>query len=54
MINKEMIFQLFIYISIFGIVENILLYFEISTGVKIILYILLLSITLKYLNPSNN
>lgn len=46
---EKIIPQLFIYVSVFGITDNILKYFNVSTKNKIILYILLLVITLKYI-----
>lgn len=46
---KKIIPQLFIYVSVFGITDNILKYLNVSTKMKIILYTLLLIITLKYI-----
>lgn len=47
--NNDFIFQLFTYISVFGISDNLLKYFDVSTEKRIILYTILLIITLKFL-----
>ena len=49
--DQEFIFQLFSYVAVFGISDNLLKYFDVSTEKKIILYAVLLIITLKFLRP---
>lgn len=49
--NNEFIFQLFTYIAVFGISDNLLKYFDVSTEKRIILYTILLILTLKFLRP---
>ena len=48
---NNLIYQLFIYLAVFGITDNLLKYLNISTEKKIILYTILLIITLKFLRP---
>lgn len=49
--NNDFIFQLFTYIAVFGISDNLLKYFDVSTEKRIILYTILLILTLKFLRP---
>ncbi len=49
--DKSFIFQLCIYLAVFGITDNLLKYLNISTEKKIIFYIVLLVITMKYFKP---
>ncbi len=49
--NNEFIFQLFTYVAVFGISDNLLKYFDVSTEKRIIVYTILLIITLKFLRP---
>lgn len=49
--NNDFTFQLFTYIAVFGISDNLLKYFDVSTEKKIILYTVLLIITFKFLRP---
>ena len=47
--DKDLIYQLLIYISAFGITDSVMEYFKISVTKKIILYSLLLIVTYKFL-----
>lgn len=47
--DKEFIYHLLIYISSFGITDNVLNHFKISTQQRIIVYILLFVFTYKFL-----
>lgn len=49
--DKSFMFQLCMYLAVFGITDNLLRYFNISTEKKIIFYLVLLLITIKYLKP---
>ena len=49
--NKDFIFQLCTYLAVFGISDNLLKYFDVSTEKKIIFYTVLLMITFKFLRP---
>lgn len=49
--NKEFIFNLVIYVAVFGISDNLVKYFDVSTEKKIIIYTILLILTLKFLRP---
>ena len=50
--DKDLIYRLLIYISAFGITDNLMEYFKVSVTHKIILYSLLLIVTCKFLGPS--
>lgn len=52
--DKEFLYRLLIYISAFGVSDNVLNYFKVSTEKRIILYIMLFSFTYTFLRiPSH-
>lgn len=52
--DKEFLYRLLIYISAFGITDNLLNHFKISTQKRIIAYILLFVFTYKFLRTSSH
>jgi hypothetical protein len=53
--DKEFLYRLLIYISAFGITDNVFNHFKISTQKRIIAYILLFVFTYKFLGtPSHS
>lgn len=52
--DRDFLYRLLIYISAFGVSDNVLDYFKVSTEKRIILYLILFSITYILLrNPSH-
>lgn len=52
--DKDFLYRLLIYISAFGVSDNVLNYFKVSTEKRIILYLILFSFTYTFLrNPSH-
>lgn len=49
--DKDLIYRLLIYISAFGITDNLIEYFKLSVVHKIIIYTLLFILTCKFLGP---
>lgn len=52
--DRDFLYRLLIYISAFGVSDNVLDYFKVSTEKRIILYLILFSFTYMLLrNPSH-
>ena len=47
--DKDLLYHLLIYISAFGITDNLMEYFKVSVTQKIIIYTLLFLVTCKFL-----
>lgn len=52
--DKDLLYRLLIYISAFGVSDNVLNYFKVSTQKRIILYILLFIFTCVFLRTSSH
>ena len=52
--DKVFLYNLLIYISAFGVSDNVLNCFKVSTEKRIILYLILLSFTYMFLRPSSH
>ena len=52
--DGEFLYRLLIYISAFGVSDNILDHFKVSTEKRIILYLILFSVTYMLLRPPSH
>lgn len=52
--DKDFLYRLLIYISAFGVSDNVLNYFKVSTEKRIIFYLVIFILTYTILRPSSH